>query len=46
MEILDAKIEIVNEPKDPTYPLRLPEEGEVCETTGDKIVKILLKVRP
>lgn len=46
MEILDAKIEIVDEPKDPTYPFRSLEEGEVCETTGDKIVKILLKIRP
>lgn len=46
MEILDVKIEINDEPKDPTYPFRPPEEGEVCETTGDKIVKILLKIRP
>lgn len=46
MEILDTEIEIVDEPKDPTYPFRLPEEGEVCETTGNKIITILLKVRP
>lgn len=46
MEILDAKMEILDEPKDPTYPLRTPEEGEVCETTGDKIIRIQFKIRP
>ena len=46
MEIIDVKMEVVDEPKNPIYLDKVPEEGEVHETTGDKIIKILLKVRP
>lgn len=46
MEIIDVKMEVVDEPKDPLYSYKVPEEGEVHKTTGDKIIKILLKVRP
>lgn len=46
MEIFDAKIEILDEPKDGTYPFIIPEEGEVYETTGNKVIRIQFKLKP